>query len=118
MQLTEINISLNTPEGPLFTKGRGYHDFPFTVHRKLSKRTGDIVKTGSYWVITHTASGRSAFEAKTLKDAEGVIRVLKGFSLFYMPMCQSFIDMCKSNGAAIFDALEDAGFNKDTMRFE
>ena len=118
MQLTEISISLNTPEGPLFTKGRGYHDFPFTVHRKLSQRTGGILKNGSYWVITHTASGRSAFEAKTRKDAEGVIKVLKGFSLFYMPMCQSFIDMCKSNGAAIFEALDDAGFNKDTMRFE
>ena len=118
MQLSEINISLHTPEGPLYTKGRGYHDFPFTVHRKLSQRTGGILKNGSYWVITHTASGRSAFEAKTLKDAEGVIKVLKGFSLFYMPMCQSFIDMCKTNGSAIFDALEDAGFNKDTMRFE
>ena len=118
MQLSEISISLNTPEGPLFTKGRGYHDFPFTVHRKLSKRTGDIVKNGSYWVITHTASGRSTFEAKTLKDAEGVIKVLKGFSLFYMPMCASFLDMCKTNGSAIFDALDDAGFNKDTMRFE
>ena len=118
MQLSEINISLHTPEGPLYTKGRGYHDFPFTVHRKLSQRTGGILKNGSYWVITHTASGRSAFEAKTLKDAEGVIKVLKGFSLFYMPMCASFIDMCKTNGPAIFDALEDAGFNKDTMRFE
>ena len=118
MQLSEINISLHTPEGPLYTKGRGYHDFPFTVHRKLSQRTGGILKNGSYWVITHTASGRSAFEAKTLKDAEGVIKVLKGFSLFYMPMCQSFLDMCKTNGSAIFEALDDAGFNKDTMRFE
>jgi len=69
------------------------------------------------WCITHISSGRTAFYAKTLNDAELMIGVLRRFDLFKMPDCAMFHELCRRDGSAIREALSNEGYSFITTRF-
>ena len=116
MKTTNISVLLNTPNGKKHYSGRGVVTFPFIVHRPL--RSLDEMSTGSsHWCVSHMASGRQAFSARTLKDAKRMVEVLGGFNLFLMPESDKFLNLCREQGNEVRDALKAAGYSFDNWRF-
>tara|TARA_R100000455_G_scaffold27590_1_gene16751 strand:- start:64 stop:426 length:363 start_codon:yes stop_codon:yes gene_type:complete len=116
MKTTNISVLLNTPNGKMNYRGRGVVTFPFIVHRPISS-WDDMQMDGSLWCISHMASGRQAFKAKTIKDAKRMVEVLGRFDLFLMPECDKFLQLCREQGQEVRNALEDEGWSSVTMRF-
>ena len=105
-----LNTSNNTPENRSYS-GRGSICYPFVVHRPK-------FDAHKFWTISHLASGREAFRAKTLKDAQKLVNVLAKFPLFMLPECHEFYCRCSNQSSTIIKTLENAGYNRVTMRFE
>ena len=116
MKTSNISVLLNTPDGKKHYRGRGVVTFPFIVHRPIQRWDG--MQTGSsLWCISHMASGRQAFKAKTLEDAKRMVEVLGCFNLFLMPESDKFLKLCREQGGEVRDALKASGFSFDTLRF-
>ena len=117
MKTTKISVLLNTPNGKKHYSGRGVVTFPFIVHRPISS-WDKMQLDGSLWCISHMASGRQAFKAKTLEDAKRMVEVLGGFNLFLMPESDKFLKLCREQGGEVRDALKAAGYSFDSWRFK
>jgi hypothetical protein len=114
MKTTNISFNLNTstnnPENRTYS-GRGKVCYPFVVHRP--KFDGE-----QCWVVSHLASGRQTFRAKTLKDAQKLVNVLTQFSVFLLPECEEFYLRCSRETPNIVGAIRASGYNRDSRRFE
>ena len=117
MKTANISVLLNTPDGRKTYTGRGAVIFPFIVHRPVLDKD-EMTLGGSYWCISHMASGRQAFRAKTVKDVKRMVSVLSRFDLFLMPECDKFYELCSQQGQEVKNALLNGGFSFDTMRFD
>ena len=117
MKTTNISVLLNTPNGKMNYTGRGVVTFPFIVHRPIQS-WDDMQTIASLWCVSHMASGRQAFRAKTLEDAKRMVEVLGGFNLFLMPESDKFLKLCREQGNEVRDALKASGFSFDTLRFK
>ena len=116
MKTTNISVLLNTPNGKMNYRGRGVVTFPFIVHRPI--QSWDEMQTRiSVWCVSHMASGRQAFRAKTLEDAKRMVEVLGSFNLFLMPESDKFLKLCREQGQQVRDALKAAGYSFDSWRF-
>ena len=116
MKTANISVLLNTPDGRKTYTGRGAVIFPFIVHRPVLDKD-EMTLGGSYWCISHMASGRQAFKAKTVKDAKRMVEVLGRFDLFLMPECDKFYELCREQGQQVRNALDAEGWSSVTMRF-
>ena len=116
MKTSNISILLNTRDGKKTYNGRGVIIYPFVIHRNI-KNIKPMTYYKNDWCISHISSGRAAFYAKTLNDAERMIGVLGRFDLFKMPDCEKFNELCRRDGSAIRDALSKEGYSFITTRF-
>lgn len=112
MKTSNISVSLNTPDGRKQYTGRGIIAYPFVVHRPIMS-----VRENAYWCVSHIASGRKAFNVKTIKDAKRMIGILGRFDLFKMPECDRFYELCKAQGRNVQNTLENEGWSPSAMRF-
>jgi hypothetical protein len=116
MKTANISVLLNTRDGKKHYNGRGVVTFPFIVHRPI-KSPDEMTMGSSHWCVSHMASGRQAFRARTLKDAKRMVEVLGGFDLFLMPESDKFLKVCREQGDEVKDALKAAGYSFDSWRF-
>ena len=117
MKTANISVSINTSKERKTYTGRGAVIFPFVVHRPILSHD-EMIMGGSHWCVSHMASGRQAFRAKTLKDVRRMISILSGFNLFLMPEGDKFYELCQHKGQEVKNALLNGGFSFDTMRFD
>ena len=116
MKTANISVLLNTRDGKKHYNGRGVVTFPFIVHRPI-KSPDEMTMGSSHWCVSHMASGRQAFRARTLKDAKRMVEVLGGFDLFLMPESDKLLKVCREQGDEVKDALKAAGYSFDSWRF-
>jgi hypothetical protein len=116
MKTSNISIPVTTRDGKKTYNGRGVIAYPFVIHRNI-KDTKTMTCYKNDWCISHISSGRAAFYAKTLNDAELMIGVLRRFDLFKMPDCAKFHELCRRDGSAIREALSNEGYSFITTRF-
>ena len=116
MKTSNISIPVTTRDGKKTYNGRGVIAYPFVIHRNI-KDTKTMTCYKNDWCISHISSGRAAFYAKTLNDAELMIDVLRRFDLFKMPDCAKFHELCRRDGSAIREALSNEGYSFITTRF-
>lgn len=116
MKTSNISIPVTTIDGKKTYNGRGVIAYPFVIHRNI-KDTKTMTCYKNDWCISHISSGRTAFYAKTLNDAELMIGVLRRFDLFKMPDCAKFHELCRRDGSAIREALSNEGYSFITTRF-
>jgi hypothetical protein len=116
MKTSNISIPVTTIDGKKTYNGRGVIAYPFVIHRNI-KDTKTMTYYKNDWCISHISSGRAAFYAKTLNDAELMIGVLRRFDLFKMPDCERFHELCRREGSAIREALSNEGYSFITTRF-
>jgi hypothetical protein len=116
MKTSNISIPVTTRDGKKTYNGRGVIAYPFVIHRNI-KDTKTMTCYKNDWCISHISSGRAAFYAKTLNDAELMIGVLRRFDLFKMPDCERFHELCRREGSAIREALSNEGYSFITTRF-
>ena len=116
MKTSNISIPVTTRDGKKTYNGRGVIAYPFVIHRNI-KDTKTMTCYKNDWCISHISSGRAAFYAKTLNDAELMIGVLRRFDLFKMPDCAKFHELCRRDGSAIREALSNDGYSFITTRF-
>ena len=116
MKTSNISVSLNTPDGRKQYTGRGVVAYPFVIHRPIVSVEA-MLPGDTYWCVSHIASGRKAFNVKTIKDAKRMIGILGRFDLFKMPECDRFYELCRAQGQKVQNTLEDEGWSPVTMRF-
>jgi hypothetical protein len=113
MKTTNISVSLNTPDGRKQYTGRGIITYPFVIHRPIANDWPG----NTYWCVSHIASGRKAFNARTIQDAKRMVSILGQFDLFKMPECDRFYELCRAQGRNVQNTLENEGWSPSTMRF-
>ena len=123
MKTTNISVSLNTPDGRKQYTGRGIIAYPFVIHRPIvnvlsSKGRIERQSSDEYWCVSHIASGRKAFNARTIQDAKRMVSILGRFDLFKMPECDRFYELCRAQGRNVQNTLENEGWSPSTMRFK
>ena len=116
MKTSNISVLLHTRDGKRTYNGRGVIVYPFVIHRNI-KDLKAMTYCKNDWCVSHMSSGRTAFYAKTLKDAKLMVDVLSRFDLFKMPDCEKLIELCGWNDSAIRDALSTEGYSFITNRF-
>tara|TARA_R110000823_G_scaffold273480_1_gene392541 strand:- start:88 stop:465 length:378 start_codon:yes stop_codon:yes gene_type:complete len=117
MKTSNITVTLWTKGGKTLRKGRGVLCYPFVVHRDINQDTDDSLHTHGHWVITHMATGRCTFNARTLKDAQKIVNILSKYPVFKMPDVAAFLSICKELGPKVTDELVEAGYDPYTLSF-
>jgi hypothetical protein len=117
MKTTNISVSLNTPDGRKQYTGRGIIAYPFVIHRPIMS-VREMAAGDTYWCVSHIASGRKAFNARTIQDAKRMVSILGRFDLFKMPECDRFYELCRAQGRNVQNTLENEGWSPSTMRFK